>query len=489
MPKHRLSLAPSDWPEDIRARFDTAFAESSQHQRPRLTQGLGRWLLEARQDDLPPELITPALLERRLGHLRPEMLAATRQALQAVFPEANVFERDARVKVESKRAALQREISRNWHRLPPAWQEAAKPKLFFCPEGLSDGLLVEAWTPDTVQSRLQTAWAFFDYCREQGLKGDMTPVNVRAYLNQRQELFRAGKKSIATIRGELQRLKLLGVALFPDRNWSWFDPVLRILKKKAALQPSRNDARIVDLAELRLAALSCSEVALRRREAANGYRKRASANKLARTGLAISLLVNSPIRRKSLATLDLKENFDAGFTRLYLSAHETKDGQRDERLLSPEVQKQLRDYIEHHRGVVAPTRETALFVGSRGKPVAPGYLSQTVGDQCEKLFGRRVTPQVIRNIIAGFIVSQAPEQASLASIVLNHASTATTETYRANGKQVQAAKKLRAANDHGRAEHGVETTGSEKPGQGRRGRSRPSRPVRERPPRRRRRAA
>ena len=351
---------------------------------------------------------------------------------------------------------------------------------------MNDGLLVEAWTPDTVQSRLQTAWAFFDFCRDQGLAADVAPESIRAYLNQRQKLCQAGKVSVAITHGALQRLKLLGVALFPERNWDWLDPVIRILKKKAALQPSRNDARIVDLAELRLAALSCSEVALRHHLAVSGHKKRTSANKLARTSLAISLLVNSPIRRESLATLDLKENFDAGFTRLYLSPRETKDKQRDERLLSPEVQKQLRDYIEHHRAVVAPAQETALFVGSRGKPVAPGYLSQTVGDQCEKLFGKRVTPQVIRNIIAGFIVSEAPEKASLASIVLNHASTATTETYRTSGKQVQAAKKLRAANDHGRAEHGVETIDSEKPGKGR---SRLSRTVRERPRRRKRGAA
>ena len=478
MPKHRLSMPPSDWSEDVRARFNKAFINASKHQRPRLEQGMGRWLLEAGQDDLPPELITPALLERRLGHLRPEMQAAARMALQAVFPDATVFGRDVRVKVESKRAALQREISRNWERLPPKWQDAARPKLHFCPEGLSDGLLVEAWTSDTLQCRLQSTWAFFDYCRAQGLVEDVTRNSIKFYLNWRQEGFRAGKVSISTIRSEIQRLKMLGSALFPERNWDWLDPVIRILKKKAALQPTRNDGRIVDLAELRQAAFSCSDVALRHHKAVSGYKKRTSANKLARTGLAISLLVNSPIRRESLATLDLKENFDVGFTRLYLSPRETKDKQRDERLLSPDLQQQLRDYIAHHRAVVAPTQETALFVGSRGKPVAPGYLSQTVGDKCEKLFGKRVTPQVIRNIIAGFIVSQAPERASLASVVLNHASTATTETYRANGKQIQAAKKLREANDQGREAHGVETVGSEDPGKGRGRGDRRGRPAR-----------
>ena len=201
-----------------------------------------------------------------------------------------------------------------------------------------------------------------------------------------------------------------------------------------------------------------------------------SVNKLARTGLAISLLVNSPIRLESLSTLDLRENFDPTFTRLYLGPHQTKDKKRDERLLTPQVQQQLRDYLNYHRAAVAPTDETALFVGSRGKPVARGYLSQTIGDQCQKLFGKRVTPQVIRNIVAGFIVSQAPERANLATVLLNHSSPTSTESYRANGTQVIAAQKLRSANDEGRKTYGivpeVSFTAAKKP---RRGRATPQR--------------
>ncbi|MFC3612906.1 hypothetical protein ACFORG_03950 [Lutimaribacter marinistellae] len=458
MPKHRLSLPPSNWPDDIRARFDAAFAKASKYQRPRLEQGLGRWLRAAAQDDLPPDLITPSLVERRLGDLRPEMQGAARQALQAVFPEDNVFGREARVEVESKRAALQREIARNWHRLPEPWQTAARPKLFFCAEGLNDGLLVEAWTVDTLQSRLQSAWAFFDFCRENSLPEDVTRRTVPLRLDARQRAFRRGEVAISTVRGEMQSLKLMGLALFPDRDWGWMDPVLKLLKKQAAWQPSRNDGRIVDLAELRAAALTCADVALRQHEAAAAHKPRIRANKLARTGLALSLLVNSPIRRESLATLDLKENFDPGLTTLYLSPEETKDKKRDQRLLTRDLRRQLQDYVAHHRSVVAPAQETALFVGSRGKPVARGYLSQSLGDQCEKLFGKRVTPQVIRNIIAGFIVSQAPEQAALASEVLNHTTPATTETYRANASQVQAGHKLREANDRGRVTSGAQDT-------------------------------
>lgn len=456
MPKHTVSKPVSAWPDDIKSRFDAAFAGTSEQQRSRLTQGLGRWLLAADRDGQPPEVITRALLDQRAKDLGAAIVAAQRQALQAVFAQANVFEREEKVGRESKRLTLAREIARNWHRFPEDWQRAVGTKLHFCPQSLDDGLLVEAWSVATLQSVLQTAWAFFDFCRHHDVPVDVTPQSIRLRLDARQQAFRSGEVSIATVRGEISRLKSLGKALFAQRDWTWLGPVLKKLKKQAVLQPSRSDARIVDIAEVRQAANTCCTAALQHHTAAQGYKAKSSANKLARCGLALNLLVHSPIRLESLATLDLVENFDPAFTRLYLSAQETKDKKRDERVLTPQVQQHLRAYIAHHRAAVAPLKETALFVGSRGKPVAPGYLSQSIGDLCQKFFNKRVTPQVIRNIVAGFIVSQAPEKARLASEVLNHKPSSTTEPYRANGKQVVAAQKLRAANDNGRARYGVE---------------------------------
>jgi hypothetical protein len=88
-----------------------------------------------------------------------------------------------------------------------------------------------------------------------------------------------------------------------------------------------------------------------------------------------------------------------------------------------------------------------LFVGSRGKAVGPDYLSQCIGDLTEKLFRTRVTAQVVRNVVCGFIVSEAPEEAALASEILNHSDTETTETYRKSALQIQASRRLAAAAD------------------------------------------
>lgn len=452
-----ITMDIGDWPHDIRTRFLAAFRDATPYNYARHSQALGRWLRLARDEHLPPELITPALMAKRCAPLRTETANSMKLALQAVFPEAPVYAKEGRVVRETPRASLQREITRNWHRFTPLWQEAAKPKLHFCSEGLNDGLLVEAWSVDCLQRRLQTLWAFFDFCRSQDLPVEVTAASVKARLNVRQAAFKRGEISLWTVKGEVQRLKHLGQALFPERDWRWLDPLIKMLKKKAALQPTRNDSRVVDLAELKAAAQQCAQVAQQQHTVATNYKKRVSAMKLARSGLAISLLVNSPIRLTSLATLDLQTNFDETFSTLYLKPNETKDRKRDERILAPEVRCQLLDYVETHRAVVAPLGETALFVGDRGKPIGSGYLSQAIGDLTQELFDKRVTPQVVRNIIAGFIVSQAPERAALASVVLNHASVGTTETYRASGTQVIAAQKLREADDYGRKKIAAES--------------------------------
>ncbi|MFO8080790.1 MAG: hypothetical protein R6V07_10820 [Armatimonadota bacterium] len=452
MPKHRLSLPPQAWPPALHERFEASFQNATPNQRPRLEQGLGRWLLAAQVESVAPETITPELISTRAATMRPELAGAMKQALQAVYPEAHVFAPTAPVAREPGRASLKREIARNWHRLPVPWQDAAQPLLRIDPEGLEDGALVQAWAVEGLRSRLQAAWAFHDFCSANGLPQDVTPQTVAARLEERHAAFKLGDFSIATAVGEIQRLKALGQALFPDRNWVWMDPVIAFLKKKAKSQPTRNNGRLVSLVELKEAATQAGEVAFKGHRKARGHKSRDSAHKLARSGLAISMLVNSPIRLDCLAHLDLERHFNGDLTILYLSAQETKDGKQDVRAISPELRVQILAYIGNHRRVVAAPAETALFLGSRGKPVGAGYLSQSIGDLTEKLFGRRVTAHVVRNVVAGFIVSEAPEEAELAGEVLNHSDPRSTETYREAAPQIQASVRLAEATDATRSQ-------------------------------------
>lgn len=451
MPRHRLSLPMSAWPADIARRFGQAFAKATASQRPRLEQGLGRWLLGAEREDLPPELITPALIESRSADMSPELVQSMKQALFAVFEEASIFVPEQKNPRESERAEVARLIARHLDRLPDNWRARAAPTLVVSDDGLSDGRIVESRALSIVRSILPATGAFFDFCRENGLPVELTARTLAARVDQRQRQFHDPdpkiRFSIHSMVIEATRLLTLGRDLFPERDWRWLVSFVEKMKKKAELYPTRNNQRVVPLVELRIAAIQASEVALKAHRRARGYRARLRAHTLARTALTIMMLFNSPIRVDCLAKLDLRQHFDPGLTRLHLSAGETKDKKRDVRLIPPELREALVTYIELHRPQVAPMAETALFVGRRGRRCATGYLSQRIGDLTQALFGKRVTPHVIRNIIAAFIVSEAPEEAALASEMLNHADSRTTETYRATATQITASRQLSASTE------------------------------------------
>jgi integrase len=446
MPDHRLSIPSWEWPTDLRNAFDRAFSAVSPGQSTRLTSAFGRWLKISQTEGRDPRLVNLTLVQETTLTQSTTVAQAMRQALQGVFPDAQVFPPKQKREKESPRSSLEREIQRNWHRFPSTWQVQLKQLLRFSEDGLDDGRLVEAWKIGTLQSRCQRLWAFCDFCRDNELLDDVVPHSVAERLDERQGKYRKGEISLATVGIELQALHLFARAVFLTKNYNWLKKPIANLKKKAALQPSRNNGRIVDLPELRIAATECSELALSAHTSKPGHKAREKSHALARNALAISILINSPIRVACLATLNLKNHFDASFSKLYLSAHETKDKKRDVRAIAPSVQRQLKNYIDTHRQQFAPSEETSLFVGSRGKAVGTGYLSSEIGDVTERLFGRRVTPHVIRNVIAGFVVSAAPEEVGLVSSVLNHApGAASTETYRKSAKQIVASRRLGAA--------------------------------------------
>ena len=159
------------------------------------------------------------------------------------------------------------------------------------------------------------------------------------------------------------------------------------------------------------------------------------------------MLINSPIRISSLARLDLEQHFDPSLSRLYLAPTETKDRNRDERAISDELRAAITAYLTHHRPLVAPEEETRLFVGHGGAPCTPGHLSECIGDMTETLFGSRISAHMIRNVAAAFIVSESPAEKELATEVLNHRRSATTDTYSANSNGIVASRQLAAAAD------------------------------------------
>ena len=474
MGKHRVALPPADWPEDLRQRLEATLEGVSAHQRRRLTGAMGRWIKSARDERVPPGLVTMDLWRARTRTLKQTGRDAVRQAVVAAFPEArSELFRGGGVKkpVPSARGKLAALIARNLARWPADWRAVAGTRLTIDPEGFDDGLLIQAWTPATIKGRLEYMSAHFDFCRENGLAPDVTPATVRANLRHRQQRCAAGEMRIGGTAVYLSQIGGLACALRPELDWKWLLLARERFKKLAKAHPSRNDGRVVEIVELRAEALAEMRRADRALAKAKTQRQRIAAHTRARTALAMLLLSEAPIRVGSLAGVGIGRQLSPDLRTISLSPHETKEGKSDQRRLSDTAVTALSGYIGRYRSCVAPAAERALFVADDGAPVSADHLSRGIGDFCEKRFGRRTTAHAIRNSVGAFIVAEAPEECGLASLVLNHSDAETTNAYTGTAGQVIAGRRLRDAVNATASAIGANAGGRDRPVKGRRPRS------------------
>jgi len=244
---------------------------------------------------------------------------------------------------------------------------------------------------------------------------------------------------------ELQALLGFAQVAEPERDWSWIRPIIATMKKVAKSQPSRSSSRMAELAEVRILAGRVFDAALAAHRSAGGHRERVRALAQARTALALAVLVASPVRADALARLDLDQHFDPAMTIFRLRANEVKERASDARRVPPDLRRKILAFVEEIRPTVAPPGETRLLLGRLGGPVQNNTLSQDMARLTEKHLGTRINAQVMRNLVASFVVEQAPEEARLAGVMLNHRSEATTPTYIQAAGQVTAGRRLAAA--------------------------------------------
>lgn len=313
-----------------------------------------------------------------------------------------LFAGGARRLARSKRDKLAALIERNLGRWPADWRVRAEPRLSIDPEAVDDGILVQAWSPDTIKGRIEYLSAHFDFCRARGLPIDVTPGTVRDNLRHRQHRCASGELRIGGTSVYLSQVSGLACALWPDRAWTWLLTTRDRFKKLARLHPSRNDGRTVSIVELRLEALAEMEQADLAQARARTQRQRISVHTRARTALGMLLLSEAPTRIDSLAGVEIGRQLAPDLRTISLSAHETKEGASDQRCLSDRAVAALRGYISRHRSLVAPAGETMLFVADDGAPLSGDHLSRKIGDHCEKRFGRRSTAHPFRNAAVSY---------------------------------------------------------------------------------------
>lgn len=446
------------WPENARAAFLATFGPPVTSNDRRRVRGYDRWLEAAAAEGVSVDEVTQDLWRRRSGDLSKADADAMRAAVAAMHDAYLVlFARAEPTRAPlDERTRLARFIQRRLAEWPVPWRDAAAPLLTVDPDGLLDGRLVAASSPATVKLRVWALTRLLRHAAAEGLAPDLTPSGVRSWLTCEQARVASGKRRITYPAITLGAAATLAPQLMPARDWRWLAAAARGLKKLAKGAPSRNESRLASAPELRLAGQALFADAEKRLAVATGRRQRTKALRQARAGLAITLLVSSPVRLGTLARLDLDQHFDPTLTRLRLEAHETKEGAADEREIAGELRKMLICYIEKFRPIAAAASCRTLFVSERtGGAMDADRMSDDVTTACTVLLGRPVNVQAFRHAVATYITSNAPAEAALATVVLNHSSDATTQVYKRRADQLVASRTLRTARNAAARKVGV----------------------------------
>lgn len=263
----------------------------------------------------------------------------------------------------------------------------------------------------------------------------ITGERVKAYVEHLDGLGNGGQ----TILSRLQELGEFARAVAPGYDWSFINRIAS--KVRARTVPVRDKrARLATTMELLGLGLDLMETAQRQstpRLAALAYRD----------GLVIALLALRPLRRRNLAGLVLGETLVqvGGAWMLRIVSEDTKTHQPIEMLWPAALAGPLGIYLAVHRPVLANLMSRwarpigdALWVSSHGSPMTQMALYDQIRQRAMEGLGKAVNPHLFRDAAATTLAIEDPRHVRLATALLGHRHTATTERYYQQARALEA---------------------------------------------------
>jgi integrase/recombinase XerD len=266
----------------------------------------------------------------------------------------------------------------------------------------------------------------------------ITPARVNAYVSVLEQY-----NATQTVMNRLQELHAVAVVMGPDRGWTW---IFRIYSRiRTRHRPARpKHARWVPARKL----FEFGICLMAEAEQQTTPLKRAMQF---RDGLIISFLVARPIRLRNLTGLDLDRTLlcHDGQWWIEVPASETKtkhpiDLPWPETLLAP-----LEIYLARHREVLVQMRRhsadpagSALWVSEHGSPMHRGTIYAQIRHRTREGLGQAINPHLFRDCATTSIAIEDPGHIGIASPLLGHLTSTTTERNYNQARSIEATRRL-----------------------------------------------
>jgi integrase/recombinase XerD len=261
----------------------------------------------------------------------------------------------------------------------------------------------------------------------------LTPEHIKAYLASRGD-------EIASLTAFTYILELLRLAQAAEakRDWGWLKAIKNRLwaratphrDKTSAIRPSSDLFELgLDLMD-RAAGLRCRY---------NPY----AAEVQYRDGLIIALLAARPVRLKNLAAITVGRHLvriDGDYW-LIFPAIEVKNGKAIEVSVPQALTCYIDVYLEwHRRRLLQGKTSQRLWVSRYGTPMAHNSIRGQIKARTEAAFGTALTPHLFRDCAATSIAIEDPDHVRMATAILGHYRSATTERYYNQARMLSAGR-------------------------------------------------
>jgi integrase len=242
---------------------------------------------------------------------------------------------------------------------------------------------------------------------------------------------------------QVDKLMAVLVAGRPAGTWGWLRRVVRRLKAQA--HPVRPIAsRLLPTSEMFATACAAMDAI-----EADPPRERQFGDTSAhyRDALMVALLAARPLRRRSVALLEVGQHLVATGTgyRLILDELDTKTGAPIAFPLPDALAPYMRRYLDHHRPrMLNGVRTTALWVTRQRTPLAYNSIGKSVKTATRRLFGRELTPHLFRHAAATSTAIAAPKEARLIRALLGHKTLAMADRVYNKASSLDAGRRYHA---------------------------------------------
>lgn len=281
---------------------------------------------------------------------------------------------------------------------------------------------------------------FLDFVQRAGRLSASAPAGAQVTAQHVEEYVAELQKRVGsvTLYGSIYKLRRATEIIAPDHDVSW----LKELEKDLDLvkQPQSKMHRVVLAETLVEAGLTLMTEA----EAAD-HRTPLQRVTAYRNGLTIALLACCPIRLKNFAALAIGETF-LRVERTWwivLSAAQTKEKRPDERPVPDVLTRYIDRYIEHHRKMLDPfaMAGNSVWVSSRSaRPMSYLGIERVITDTVASTIGIALSPHLFRTSAATTAAINAGDMPGLASALLDHRDSQTTQQHYNRATSLSAGK-------------------------------------------------